>query len=349
MKTKFSFGIVFLTIALISYQGCNDKDEDENSVPGLKVTLHEPTDVNETSFVANWSVNKPGISSVKIELSLMDDFTGILKTIEVSDPSSTSQLVDGLNGATAYHHRINITLNDSTSGMSNVKSLFTSYYSENTNVTTADGLNIAGKICYLESNTAKMPGILLMGVGGLPNLWRNEATFYNLVALGYVCFVFDWRGQGQSDYFPKLQHIDSLQVYINNYHKKDLTACYTHFKNHPKVDSTKIALAGGSLGATMSLVGNAFHNIKASVSLSASRFGLILEAPLQNVLYIACEDDDSALGIDYSEDAEILYEHYTIEPKKLILGTGSAHGLDVLGQPGIKQEVVDWINTRFED
>ena len=311
--------------------------------------LLEPTDVKETSFVANWSVNKTGINSIIIELSLTQDFTDIFKTITVSDPAKTSQLIEGLNGATAYHHRINLALSDGTSGTSNVQSLMTSYYSEDVNVTTVDGFNIAGEICYLESNTTKTPGILLMGVGGLPNSWRNEETFYNLVASGYVCYVFDWRGQGQSEYFPPLQHIDSLEVYLNNYHKKDLLACYTHFKTHSKVDSTKIALAGGSLGATMSLVGNAFNNVKASVALSPALYGLILEGPLQNVLYIACEDDDSSLGIDYSEDAEKLFENYTIEPKKIMIRPGSAHGLDVLGLQGIKKEVVDWIKTRFAD
>lgn len=347
MKTSCLFCVMFAVIAMISYQGCKNKQED--SEPALKITLHEPTDIKETSFVANWSVNQSGVTSVKIEVSFKADFSEIVKSLTLSDPSLTSQLVDGLKGATAYHHRVHIGLSDGKAGTSKPVSLMTSYYAEQADVTTVDGLRIAGKICYLESNTAKSPGILLMGVGGLPNLWKHEASFYQLVAMGYVCYVFDWRGQGQSDYFPRLQHIDSLSVYINNYHKKDLLACYTYFKNHPKVDSGRMAMAGGSLGATMSLVGNTFSHIKASVALSATKYGLILDEPLQNVLYIVCEDDDSPLGIDYSEDAEKLYNNATLAPKKLILLPGSAHGLDVLGLPGVQKEVVDWIDSRIED
>jgi dienelactone hydrolase len=226
----------------------------------------------------------------------------------------------------------------------------TYYQTEDVDVTTSDGLNIAGKICYLESVSAKKPGVLLMGVLGLPNLWKNEETFNKLVAAGYVCYIFDWRGQGQSDSFPPPTNADEIFYYVDNYYKFDLTACYNYLKNHPQVDSTKLALAGGSLGANMSLVGNNWNNIKASAALSASLAGLNLAQPLQNVLYIVCENDcSSAYNFCYVDHTTQLYEDNTIDPKKLVIFPGNHHGLDVMGLPGVSTEIVDWIKERMED
>ncbi len=98
----------------------------------MKVTLNDPTNVTETSFTANWTVNKTNIQSCQVELSLQSDFSDILKTVTVSDPLKTSQLIDGLHGATNYYHRIKVTLDDgTTSGVSDSKKVATSFTRQN--------------------------------------------------------------------------------------------------------------------------------------------------------------------------------------------------------------------------
>ena len=351
MKTITQFLLVLVTGFIVCTVSCNQDDKNDDPEPTLTIVLKDATNVTENSFTANWTVNRTGITITIIEVSVQSDFSSIMKTITVNPPSTTSQIIDGLNGATTYYFRVNITLDDGTSGISNSRDQLTYYHTEDVDVTTSDGLNIGGKICYLESISVKKPGVLLLGVMELSNLWKNEETFNKLVAAGYVCYIFDWRGHGQSDAFPLPQPTeDDIVYYIDNYYKLDLTACYNYLKNHPQVDSTKLALAGGSLGANMSLVGNSWNNIKASVALSASQAGLNLAQPLQNVLYIVCENDCSSIfNFCFVDHATQLYENNTIDPKKLVILPGDHHGLDVMGLPGVSTEIVDWINARMEE
>ena len=334
---------------LIYTIGCNPDDKNDDTIPSLKVTLNDPTDITETSFVANWSVNKTNIQSCQVEVSMQSDFANILKTVTVNDPMMTSQLIDGLNGATKYYHKIKVTLDDGTSGQSEIKSLATNYHTEEANVSTSDGINISGQICYLQSIAGKRPGIIFLGVLGLPNLWKAEEVFQNLIASGYICYKFDWRGQGTSDYWPIPQTEDSVLVYVTQHAVNDMSASYTYLNQHEKVDNSKIALVGGSLGAVESLKGNNWAGVVCSVALSGSRFGLNLEEPLKNILLIAGEqDENSALGWNYADEARSIYESAE-EPKKLVTVPGGEHALELLALNGINQEVLDWIYTRMED
>mgnify|MGYP001827199174 CR=1 FL=1 len=229
------------------------------------------------------------------------------------------------------------------------QSLTTKYYSEEANVTTCDGIGISGQICYLQSNTEKRPGIIFMGVLGLPNLWKAEEVFQDLIASGYVCYKFDWRGQGTSDYWPIPQSEDSMMVYVTTHCLNDMSACYTYIKQHKKVDAARIVLVGGSLGANESLKGNNWPGIKCSVALSPSRFGLNLEEPLKNILLIAGEQDEStAMGWNYADEAREIYKSAE-EPKKLVTVPGGEHALELLALNGINKEILDWINARMED
>ena len=42
-------------------------------------------------------------------------------------------------------------------------------------------------------------------------------------------------------------------------------------------------------------------------------------------------------------------EEWATEPKKTLLLSGGAHGLEILGYEDVNPQIMDWINTRIED
>ena len=153
---------------------------------------------------------------------------------------------------------------------SEIKKVMTIYKTETVTFMTSDNYKIVAKIKYLESNTAKGPGILFMHeLGAFVNNWNNAELVTSLIAEGNVCMILDFRGHGQSDDFDLQEIVDDIGVVA-----PDLIAAIDFLKSHESVNSEKIALVGGSLGAIMSIAGNGYEEVKCSVSLSGTRNGI---------------------------------------------------------------------------
>ena len=73
-----SFGISFL---LILHFSCT-KDIENSPVILLAQTASE---ITETSFVANWTLNTTELNSLIVEVSQNKEFTSVNKSVEVSD------------------------------------------------------------------------------------------------------------------------------------------------------------------------------------------------------------------------------------------------------------------------
>ena len=349
-KSHLIFPLLILLSFLIVSSGCKD-DEENQSQPVLpEITLKDASEITETGFTISWSINRTDISNLKIDLCLKNDFIDLVKSVNVTNTSSQSKKIDGLHGATGYFICITASFNDGKSATSNSKKVFTSYQSENAIAVTVDGLNIKGDLFYLNSNPEKSPAVILMGVFGLPNLWKGTDVFYKLLSAGYICYIFDFRGQGGSDAWPiiDINTLEELEEYANTHARNDLYACYRYVMNHQKVDTTKIALMGGSLGANESKIGNKWPGVKASVGLSTSRLGIEEGLPLHNVLFIVSDQDCNSY-LCFEEEAIFLYNS-SLEPKKLApVVPGDYHGLELLGKENIDQEIIDWINNRMND
>lgn len=345
MKTHKMLALL-CTLSLAIFFSCGDKTD---TTPDLNITVLDPTDMTESGFTAHWSINKTNITTLRIELAQNNDFAEIVKEISLNDPSQTSQWIDGLHGATKYYLRVIATLDDGTSGTSLNKTVQTSYQSEDANVITSDGIHIAGDLYYLNSNPAKSPAIILMGHMSIINMWKNDDVFLNLLAQGYVCYVFNYRGHGPSEYWDiiSIETLEEIAEFVRDYASKDLEACYTYLRGHAKVDSTRIGLMGGSLGANESMIGNGWPGVKVSVGLTNSRVGLENTGILQNVLFVVSELDCNALFC-FKDETEILYNN-AAEPKKMIVIPGDFHGLDMLLDKDLIQEILDWINARMEE
>ena len=345
MKTQIAF-LTFLMISIFYFSGCQT-DEPE---PELQITLKDASDITETSFVINWTLNRSAIKSISIDVSSNDSFSVDLKTIAVANTANTSQKVDCLHGATTYYIRLNVTLDDGVKKTSNTKDVSTRYTSELVKVFTIDGIKIGGEINYISGDRSKRPGVILMGSYSRPNTWMRKDFFKTLLASGYVCYVFDWRGHGMSGNWEMPQNDVELREFVSTHALNDLKACYEYFKGHELIDPDRLALIGCSLGATESLNGNYLPGIKASVAMSAFLFGLNTDHTHKNVFLIACEEDNTDIG-NSVELAQLIYD-VAAEPKKLLILPGSEHGygvLDASPEVNVRQEILDWLTIRLDN
>ena len=345
MKTKEIIYFLLVAVAGAVFTGCPPSPD-----PDPEISLLDPTEVTENGFTVHWSVLHATPAEVHLELCCAQDFNEIFKEAAIDDPAKTSYRFEGLHGATRYYCRIRVTTSDGDTP-SKTSMFQTGYQSENADVITEDGLHIAGDLFYLSSNPPKSPAMILMGHGQINNYWKGEELFMDLLAEGYVCYIFHWRGHGQSEYWyiPAFPTCDWGEEFVSIYALMDLEACYTYLKAHEKVDSTRIGLMGGSLGANGALNGNNWPGVKVSVAMSGTRLGVSGANILQNVLLTAGKSDYVS-GCDYwiVDECTALYNAAS-EPKKLIVLEGDKHGMDILAVKGIKEEILEWINARMAE
>ena len=343
MKTLIFF-FALLIISTNLFVGCSKNTDEPES--GFKITVKDATNITETSFVAQWNLNQSDVKSITIDVANSDDFSDILKSVEVPDVTATSQLIDGLHGATKYYYRLKVKLPDDSNHKSATSTQITSYQKEEFTIYTTDSIKIVGDINYLSGNKTKKPTVILLGIYQLANSWKSHDIFLNLIAQDYACVVFNWRGHGNSGTWPFPQTSAERDEFFSTHTLNDLIACYTYIKEHEIVDPSNLVLMGGSLGATHSLNGNEWEGVKASIALSPSRLGLGAGS-FTNVFILACTGDYWG-NIDFAEDAQIIYD-WSTEPKKLLIMSGGGHGPEILDYEGVNQQIMDWINERMGD
>ncbi len=348
MKSLQVSRIIFFLL-IIGIIASFNKEENTDSI---KITVKQEKNITESGFTANWSVNSQQITSVSIELSTEESFDTNKLIVDIIDPYQTSQKIEGLSGATTYFYKIIMEMEDGNILMSDIVSVTTSYTTVTIKITTSDGINLAGKLKYLESNSSKKPGIVFMHeLRALGNEWNDAKVVTQLIAKGYVCLILDFRGHFLSDYVELPTENSQVEAFIYEV-SKDLIAAVEFMKTHEKVDGNNIALVGGSLGAIMAIAGNGYDEVKASVALSGTKLGMYSIFPslqVKSTFFIAAENDITSQGINFAAEATEMY-HVSDEPKKLkIIPNSDEHGTILLNVPGLNQEIIDWIDARFNE
>lgn len=335
---------MMLIIIILTLVSSCKKSTDDNP---KTVELKSPTNITETSFTANWNLITSDVKSIFIEIAFDNNYENIVKQIEANNTQS-SLIIDDMLGATKYFHRLVVEFNDGSISKSGTKSLRTSYITETVTFTTSDDMTIAGKIYYLGSNDTPKPGIIFMHeMGVFVNNWNSSDVVLGLVAKGYVCLAFDFRGHGNSTPVDDLSILLSDKSLIAN----DLKAALSFLKNQTKVDPSNIALVGASLGAIMAVAGNGYEEVKTSVSVSGIEDGIYEIFPdlsISSALYVVGEFDihDVPNG-NFPKEAQSMYD-ISQEPKKLIIVQGaSAHGTELLTSVSLVTEIINWIESQF--
>lgn len=334
-----SIGTVFLLTA-----GCGKF----NLTPEVSINFQDPTNVTETGFQIGWSINPSDYSTLTCFLSDDPVFSNILDFREFSDPSVKSTSFSSLRGARTYYIRISLVRGPGDLFISNSKAIDLPYHQEAVSFNTADSANLKGFVYYLQSDSARRPGIIMMHEFGIfVNGWINAEIVRNLVSEQYICMVFFNRGHGSSTGITDLQQLLQNPVYLGN----DLRAAIGFLEGLDRVDTDSIGLMGASMGGSMAVAGNAHPHVRTSVALSPSTLhtnSMFPGDPIRSVFYIVGENDvtDTGSGIvDFPAEALILYNQ-TDEPRKYLeIDNTAAHGTELLQVDGINRQIVDWFRS----
>lgn len=347
MKNKNLPRLAFLFACLLLILSCDKEDETAESTVFQAIEINE---VSETEFTIVWSYGNADIQDVRIEISTGNAFESLVYEHETGSASITSHKVVGLNGATKYYCRLIATLADGSTSASATAAQETDFTAETITINTPDGMVLSGKLIYLSYIDDPRPGIIFMHEMGVwVNNWKAADVVKNLVSDGYVCLVFDFRGHGNSTPVP------DLGILIEDWSlvATDLTSAIEYLQAQPRVDGTKLALVGASLGGVMAVAGNGFEEVHTSVALSAPRTGihqLFPDMTLKNVFYIVGENDiHENPNMNFPAEAEHMYNQ-TEEPRKLTIVPGtSRHGTDLLEMAGVNEAIREWINGSFDE
>jgi len=309
--------------------------------PELKIS--DPSAISETGFQLNWSItNAVGFNTIEVLLAEDEEMTKIVRVIELNDISAQHVTFDGLKGATLYFYTVTLKNQGSTVVESDLKEVETSYKTDSFDLLTEDSFSLTAKLAYLESGTAKRPGIIMMHEFGVwVNPWVDSDLLKQLVADGYVCLTFMNRGHGTST------PMDDIMDLIDNKSllTKDLQAAIDYMNEHELV-SGKLGLIGGSMGAIMALAGNGYEEVLSSVALSPTRDGVFLIFPnmtLSSVYYLVGElDIRDQQGADFPAEANALYS-LTEGPRKLNIIPGTPdHGTSLLSRDSLNTSIEEW-------
>jgi len=338
--------ILIISLVVVVF-ACKKSDEVDN---GKIISLVSPTEIKETGFIAHWSTTLSETAELTIQLSLTNSFESVFKEITVANPSQTSQTIHQLSGATTYHYRIRAKLKDNSILFSEIKTVTTSYKTEEVIITTSDGIKLAARLKYLESTSGLKSGVIFMHeLGTWFNNWQSSEVVTRLIAQNYACLILDFRGHFQSDDYPLPTDEGQVEQFINTV-SLDLIASIEFMQNHNLVYGDQLALVGGSLGGIMAVAGNGYEEVKVTVAMSASRLGMFSIFPdlqISSAYFIAGEFDASG-NTDFNEEAQHLFNSAN-EPKKLRIVKGSSeHGTNLLGTPGLNHEIIDWINDGIQ-
>ena len=337
---------VLLSLILASCEsGPGDDGLDNPTDPKPVLKVLSPSNITETGLQINWSVEDPfGFQSIGVQVAANEDMTGSITYVVIDDISTEHVVVDNLQGATTYYYRVSLLDQSGPLVESEIKSVETTFKQESITLVTEDEYELSGKLAYLESLPGKRPGIILMHEFGVwVNPWPGSPLMRQLVADGYICLTFFFRGHGTST------PVDDLMDLLNNRDllARDLQAAIDHMIANER-SSGKLGLMGGSMGAIMALAGNGYDEVLTSVALSPVSDGVFVIFPnmtLNSAYYLAGElDVRDDPPIDCPAEAQALYNQ-TEEPRKIHIIPGTAdHGTSLLSRDSLNASVLTWFH-----
>lgn len=341
MRLNILYILLFLILINSCENGGGGGGEFGPETPELKVLA--PSLLSETGFQLNWSIINPvGFNTIEVVLWEDEAMTKIVRAIELDDISAQNTTFDGLKGAKAYYYKVSLKNQGSEVIESELKRVETTFRMDSFSLLTEDSYSLTTKLAYLESVSGSRPGIIMMHEFGVwANPWVDSELLKQLVAEGYVCLTFFFRGHGTST------PVDDLMDLINNKSllTRDLQSAIDYMNAHELVSGT-LGLMGGSMGAILALAGNGYEEVLTSVALSPTRDGVFLIHPnmtLTSVYYLVGElDVRDQEGGDFPAETNALYD-MTEEPRKLniIPGTGD-HGSSLLSRDSLNTSIRTW-------
>lgn len=216
--------------------------------------------------------------------------------------------------------------------------------------TTTDNLKIHGTYYYNNIEITKKEPLVVLVHQFMSDRGQWKQDFIDsLVSRKYKVITYDIRNHGESD---------KGAVYINDILTAkgnailDIEAVFNWAKKRTGIDSTRFAVVGTSVGASLGLYSKYNLSVKTVVCISIgkntfSEFTGFSELSMSagpvrkvnSVLFI-CGDKDGT----YPDDSKDIYTNYVDQPKELKYFNSDKHGKDLFLQyPEIKNLIIDWL------
>jgi len=214
---------------------------------------------------------------------------------------------------------------------------------------TTDNIKIQGTFYYNNIEVTKKEPLVILIHQFMSdrNQWKSD-LIDSLVVKKYKVITYDIRNHGESGKGP----VDIMDVLkANGNAVLDLSAVFSWAKKRSSIDSTRYAVIGTSVGASLALYAKYDLGSKTAVCISIGKetfdeftgyLDLRMGATIKKVnsaLFICGDKDDT-----YPEDAKNIYTNFIDEPKDLKYFNSDKHGKDLITQfPEINTIIIDWL------
>ena len=212
---------------------------------------------------------------------------------------------------------------------------------------TDDNVTIAATVSEPRNVKGNTAAVIFIHQGGSSREeWTSLEIFGQISEHGMLALAYDVRGHGESSGEADFSTLfdDPLQA------PRDLAAAIDWLEQSARVDMSRVAIVGASIGANLACVaaGSRDFNIKSAVAMSGKVSAVYNLAggeekltDLKSVFLIASElEQDGQRAVWASE----LYA-MTEEPRQLEIVDGSAgHGVAIFDDdPALQQQILDWL------
>lgn len=221
---------------------------------------------------------------------------------------------------------------------------------EDITFTTSDNIKIKGTYYYNNVDVSKKQPLIILIHQFMSDRgqWKEE-LIDSLVARNYKVITYDIRNHGESD-----KAVGDIQEILkaNGNAILDLQAVFKWTKTRSGIDSTRIAIIGTSVGASLALYAKYELGAKTIIGVSIAkgpfeeftgyselRMGVAVKKV--NSVLLLCGDKDEK----YADDAKYIYTTFLDDPRELKLYNSDKHGKDLITtqSPDINKYMLEWL------
>ena len=214
---------------------------------------------------------------------------------------------------------------------------------------TEDGVEIIGSLWIPEQDQS--PAVILLHMLGKTRAdWDDMAQ--GLFNKGYAVVSIDLRGHGESTKQDG-STIDVLQFTEDDFQNMvlDVKAVLKALRKEVRIDSTRIAIMGASIGANVALQAAAADpQIPVVVLLSPGKSyrGVRTDTALldyrKRTILIAASDED-----EYAANSSRFLKELAQGYSKLLIYNNIGHGTEMFNAPtDLETEIFDWLDTYLQ-
>lgn len=222
---------------------------------------------------------------------------------------------------------------------------------KNIHFSTLDGVSIVATVSVPDTKDDQLAAVIFIHQGGSSKEeWTSLPIFQDVVGHGMYALAYDIRGHGKSGGEADFSTLfdDPGQA------PQDMAAAFEWLRQTGRVDMSRIAVVGASIGANLACVaiGSRQFTAKTAVAMSGKVSAIYNLAggreqlsELQSVFLIASELEQDGMRAMWASE---LFE-VSADPRQLEIVAGSSgHGVAVFeDDPTLQQRILDWLILRL--